>query len=157
MKGIATKKQIGLVVRIRVSPKDSMAVYDALVAVGLRPGDFTFPSAVSRFIANAAETFRTSNIIPSRDGFAFSDIMASFKDGTTAMPGRSAPVAVAAITPPHTYDPLTQDDMNYSVDPNVKFRRLMARKNACPDEWTSADEEDLQETMNAALGIVKGS
>ena len=157
MNGIATRKKVGTVISVRISPKDSMAVYDALIAVGLKPADFTFPSAVSRFITNAVETFCTSGIIPRRDGFEYSDIMTSFKDGTTSYKGQAVASAhiPSMVTAP---DPIKENDaMQASVDPNIKFRRLMAKKTSCPDEWTPADEDDLQETMNAALGISKGS
>lgn len=68
----------GKVISLRVNPKDCMSCIDVLEAAGLPIKNMSFAQVVSLALSSAMETFRTQQVIPTRDGFEFSEMMAPF-------------------------------------------------------------------------------
>jgi len=58
-----------------------MAVVDAAKKMGVRMQQVSFPQLVSLALSAALESFRQNGIIPERDGFEYSEMMAQFPDG----------------------------------------------------------------------------
>lgn len=69
----------GRVVRIRVNPTDCMAVLDVIEKLGLTPDRLSFDQAVRITLSSLLESVRKNGIIPTRDGFEYSDMMQSFR------------------------------------------------------------------------------
>lgn len=69
----------GRVARIRLNPKDCMSVVDVINAAGINTRGMSFASAVSLSLSSLMETARQSNLIPTRDGFDYLDMMQQFE------------------------------------------------------------------------------
>jgi len=70
----------GRVVRMRVSPKDAMAVADVCKAHAMPAMGFS--QSVSYTLAVLLETARTAGMIPERDGFEYNELMQQFLPST---------------------------------------------------------------------------
>lgn len=70
--------RVGRVARIRLSPRDCMAVVDILKHIGIHPTGMSFSQGVSITLSSALESFRQSKIIPTRDGFEYTELMRMF-------------------------------------------------------------------------------
>lgn len=68
----------GVVVSIRVNPKDCMGVLDVLEKAGIVTPGASFPSLISLALGSLLETARQNNMIPTRTGFEFSEMMAPY-------------------------------------------------------------------------------
>lgn len=65
----------GQVCKIRVNPKDCMAVIDVLTAAGVRLDGMSFAAMTSLALSSLLQTMRDQKIIPTRDGFEYLDMM----------------------------------------------------------------------------------
>ena len=71
----------GQVVRIRVNPKDCMSALDVLGVAGVPAENMSFSSAVSLAFSSMLEGMRQQGVIPTRDGFEFSQMMQKYLRG----------------------------------------------------------------------------
>ena len=96
----------GMVVRMRISPRDCMSILDAAEAAGMKADEFSFSALSSIVMSSILEGLRRSNTIPHRDGFEYLRMMEPFlnKKGaarqnmTAALYGKP----VLPISPPST-------------------------------------------------------
>lgn len=65
----------GRVVYIRVNPKDCMSAIDVCTKIGLNIKGMSFAQVVSVAFSSALEGLRQNAIIPSREGYEFSQMM----------------------------------------------------------------------------------
>ncbi len=94
----------GMVVRMRISPRDCMSILDAAEAAGMKADEFSFSALSSIVMSSILEGLRRSNTIPHRDGFEYLRMMQPFLDKkgaarqhmTTALYGKP----VMPISPP---------------------------------------------------------
>lgn len=68
----------GQVVSIRVSPKDCMSVVDAIKGNGFYTPGMSYPAMVSMILAASLESMRKQGLIPTRDGFEYTEIMGPY-------------------------------------------------------------------------------
>lgn len=80
----------GKVVRIRVSPADCMAVCDIVERLGGLPPGTSFAQAVSLALASAMQTLREHSVVPTREGYEFSQLMAKYPMGDSREARRRA-------------------------------------------------------------------
>ena len=75
----------GMVVRIRVAPKDCMSIVDAAQALGLQPTQYSMSALTSLVLGSLLEVQRKAGTVPTRSGFEYMSMMEPFKDrkGTT--------------------------------------------------------------------------
>ncbi len=158
--------KIGKAMYIRVSPKNCMAIADALKVAGLHPGDFTFSSATARVLDMLLAGLLRDGIVPTRDGFEFSSMMNEFiQQNKAALPSVSYKQPTQAVN--HS-----QGQVNHSqvampkmlavgsdyVEPSahpgsvqrraaVRFKELMTKKEHAPDSWTAEDAAELEGVM----------
>lgn len=68
----------GRVAQVRVSPADCMSICDVMNKLGINTPGLSFPQALSLTLSSALEAFRQNNVIPTRDGFEYTELMARF-------------------------------------------------------------------------------
>lgn len=69
----------GIVITLRVNPKDCMSVADLVQKLNAYTSGMSFSSAVSIALSSAMESFRVNSILPERSGFDYEQVMAPFK------------------------------------------------------------------------------
>lgn len=71
--------KIGKVVRIRLSPQDCLSVVDIVNQTNSYIPGMSFANAVSAALQTALATLRSLDIVPTRDGFEFLEMMQKFE------------------------------------------------------------------------------
>lgn len=82
MSGSAKQLRAGRVVQIRLNPKDCMTVVDIVTQIGAFQPGMSFSQATIIAFACMSETFRKNSIVPDREGFEYTKLMAEFPDTT---------------------------------------------------------------------------
>lgn len=150
--------KIGKAMYIRVSPKNCMAICDALKLAGLQPSDFTFSSATARVLDMLLAGLIRDKVIPERDGFEFLDMMSEFVQQNRAqLPSvsyrqptlredapRSHTVGTDAPASPVVLNTATTHEQRMA---NVRFKELMVKREHAPDSWTLEDEQELEQVL----------
>lgn len=68
----------GRTAMIRVNPKDCMGVADVMKLVGMEGRGLSFAASVSVALGALMETARKNNLIPTRTGFEYNELMQIF-------------------------------------------------------------------------------
>ena len=68
----------GEVVSIRLSTKDCMSVADLIHLTGIYYPGMSFSQAVALALSSSLQTMREANLIPTRDGFEYAELMEKF-------------------------------------------------------------------------------
>lgn len=74
----------GLVISLRINPKDCMSVVDVLAKTGTVIPGMSFSAMTALALSSLLETMRQQGKIPTRDGFEFSEMMAPYLSGKHA-------------------------------------------------------------------------
>ncbi|MFI5423123.1 MAG: hypothetical protein ACHQWH_04205 [Nitrososphaerales archaeon] len=137
--------KIGKAMYIRVSPKNCMAICDALKLAGLQPSDFTFSSATARVLDMLLAGLIRDGVIPERDGFEFLNMMGEFVQQNRAQlpsvsyrqptPREDAPISPVVLNTATTHEQRLA---------NVRFKELMVKREHAPDSWTEEDTRELE-------------
>ena len=85
----------GLVVRLRVNPKDCQSVLDLLDRVSIPHDNLSFSQCVSLALASLLETARTYKTLPEPDAFQYMNRMGKFYGRGHAMQGKRLAAANA--------------------------------------------------------------
>lgn len=102
----------GMVVRIRVAPKDCMSLVDTAQALGIQPTQYSMSALTSLVLSSLLEVQRKAGTVPTRSGFEYLSMMEPYtnRKGVTrqkmtdalykgqlqaAVSGLSQPVAAA--------------------------------------------------------------
>ena len=78
----------GRVVQFRLNPKDCMAVIDVIQKANAHIPGMSFAQAVAMAFSCMSETFRRYKLIPTRDGFEYSEMMLDFPSTSRGMKAR---------------------------------------------------------------------
>ena len=70
----------GTVVRLRVNPRDCLSCIDIAKQIGIYTKGMSFSAVVSLALSSMLEACRQQEIIPTRDGFEYDEMMAPFKE-----------------------------------------------------------------------------
>lgn len=139
------KFRAGEVVSIRVNPKDCMSCVDVVKKIGLPIQGGSFAIVVSSALASLLETFRQNNIIPTRDGFEFNEIMSAFPKTARASRARALAITETFHTvgssihiPPIIRNP----DFERK---KIQFDALAFRNENDPINVTDAEREEMLE------------
>lgn len=65
----------GMVVRIRVSPKDCMSIVDAAQVLGIQPTQYSMSALTSLVLSSLLEVQRKAGTVPTRSGFEYLSMM----------------------------------------------------------------------------------
>lgn len=68
----------GRTANIRINPKDCMSCIDVVKKTGINLQGASFAIIVSTALASMLESFRQNGLIPTRDGFEYAEIMATY-------------------------------------------------------------------------------
>jgi len=166
MSGSAKKMRPGRVVQVRLNAKDCMAVVDIIQQCHMFVQGMSFSHAASIAFACMAETFRKNEVIPTRVGFEYSDMMASFPPsikGRGAFQFKLHKTLTPQFSEEYTYptggleveqESETFKEPNPETHPNMEVRRLFrelkeldARKVVDPLNFDQA----LYDRLNAEL------
>lgn len=140
--------KIGKAMYIRVSPKNCMAICDALKLAGLQPSDFTFSSATARVLDMLLAGLIRDGVVPERDGFEFLNMMGEF-----VQQNRAQLPSVSYRQPTIREDaPAVQVASNTATTheqrlANVRFKELMVKREHAPDSWSTEDEQELEQVL----------
>ena len=135
-----SQRRVGRVVSIRLSPQDCMAVVDAAKKMGVRMQQVSFPQLVSLALSAALESFRQNGIIPERDGFEYSEMMAQFPDGREIRRGFAR--ALTADTP----------ETREMKNARIRLDELLLKAEADPLNMT----QELKDEMEQLTKLLRG-
>lgn len=65
----------GMVVRIRVAPKDCMSIIDAAQTLGIQPTQYSMSALTSLVLSSLLEVQRKAGTVPTRSGFEYLSMM----------------------------------------------------------------------------------
>lgn len=74
----------GLVISLRINPKDCMSVVDVLAKTGMIVPGMSFSAMTALALSSLLETMRQQGHIPTRSGFEFTEMMTPYLDGRHA-------------------------------------------------------------------------
>ena len=77
-KDVSWHRSVGFVTKIRLSPRDVMSCIDAVNAVGGGMQGMSLSATVKRGISIALATLRAEKVLPERDGFEYSQMIAPY-------------------------------------------------------------------------------
>lgn len=161
----------GLVVRLRVNPKDCQSILDLLDKVGVPYNNLSFSQCTSLALASLLETARTHKTLPEPDPFQFINRMGNFiGQGHTMQRKRLAAANAlgnigehfqapttepARPIPEHNFQPQLQHEMEQVVSADEmrarrRFSELYSKKDMWESgnrsiSWSSQDEEEYQQ------------
>jgi len=157
----------GIVVNIRVNPRDCMTVADLASRDKLAVEGMSFSSAVSLVFSALCQAAREMGAAPERSGFEFSEMMKMFSgtdrqrklDITNAVTNAGSEFKVRAINMPlgSAIKRFNEGTAKPARTPaqlkaEAKMRELFAQREAAPDSWNEASERELERTIAIAAG-----
>ena len=81
-KNVSWRRSVGFITRIRLSPRDVMSCIDAVNTVGVDMQGMSLSATVKRGISIALATLRAEKVLPERDGFEYSQMIAPYTNIT---------------------------------------------------------------------------
>lgn len=136
----------GEVVRMRVNTLDCMAVVDVLNKLGLQYQGMSFSQACSTALSSLLETMRVKGVIPRRDGFEYSDMMAPYATKTRGK--RKLDLAYmfnqptdSIQVPPLSVDDKPAQEMQGDLSPQERYQLLNSRRKE--GNLTAAEIQEL--------------
>lgn len=156
----------GMVVRLRVNPKDCQSVLDILDRVSIPYHSLSFSQCASLALASLLETARIHKNIPEPDPFQYMNRMEGFYGHGHSMQrkrigaanalgsiGESFQAPVVSITPVHTaqHEPLSLVPVNADeMRDRSRMSELYSKKDMYENgnrsvSWSDADEAEYQE------------
>ena len=142
----------GRVACIRVNPKDCMAILDVLKRIDYLPPGMSFAHGVSVALGSVLESLRQSGVIPTRDGFDYSEMMKFFPPDTKASRGRKLAITdvVQQAGEDVNYPPVVPDTPERARR-RLRFGEMRFRKEADPINWSEADQREFQVLVDEFL------
>jgi len=131
----------GRVARIRLNPKDCIAIVDVLKRLDLHPAGMSFSQGVSIVLSSTLESLRQHSIIPRRE-FEFTEFMAMFPPDRLVDRGRKVDITNAMWGEHVQVPPLVPEP------PDVKRRRLryeelLFKKKSDELNWTVEEQQEF--------------
>ena len=132
----------GLVISIRVNPKDVMAVIDVLDYLGIPKANLSFAQATKLVLASALESFRQQGIVPNRSGFEYSKMIEPFEQQNFNSRGAKLKSAKMLRQPGVEVRPVVEETPERKKR-RVRYEELLFRKRADDVNWTDADQQEF--------------
>jgi hypothetical protein len=83
-KSVAWRRSIGIVVRLRVPPRDVMSCIDCVQAAKAEMTGMSISAVIRRGMSIAMGTLRSNKVIPERDGYEYEQMVAPYDCRTGA-------------------------------------------------------------------------
>lgn len=154
----------GIVVSIRVNPKDCQSILDLMEKIEYKTVGNSFSHLVSMALSTLLETARQQGGLPEPDPFQYLNRLGPFIGGKRT--GRKLAVAKAMnelgasfkapVMPVEAKEAPSEPPMH---QPTAEQRRAVTRmqeleikREHAPDTWTTRDEEEYKECERVAFG-----
>lgn len=149
----------GEVVRLRVNPRDCLSCVDVVRRAGLSMKGMSFAQTVKLALAVLLESARRSNIVPTRDGFEFTEMMREFKDS------HSRKLEITEIIEKfgsELHVPAVEASGIPTTPANrarleAKVRELKSKRDADPDNWSAEEQALLEDVAFQLVELGKGN
>lgn len=157
----------GIVSSIRVNPKDCMSVIDVMEKAGVNIQGMSFSGMVSLALSSLLENCRTQNLIPTRDGFEFTEMVGPYLSQshakkvhvTKAIGNIGSEIKAPVIEQPKAQikefvqqkpvDPLTAAEQHAA---RVRLTELCRKKDMAGEGtgviWQTSDQEEYNQLYN---------
>lgn len=149
----------GRVVRIRINPKDCLSVADIVDKAQIYTNGMSFSQVVSLALSSMLEAYRQGALIPVRDGFEYTKMMARFGDNPKVDRGRKLAITQAiqmagseAVTPIPVVSVTAGAQTVAQRRAEIRLRELAMRKEAEPLNWSEEDEAEFLRVIAVASG-----
>jgi len=166
----------GEVVSIRVNPEDVMSCIDICLVAGIYVKGMSLAQVVRTALSGLLEGARTGNVVPHRDGFEYSEMIAKFivpghdvrklqisnvieqaevARGNVGLP--RSPMAIGMMQ--HAPAIITEDTPDVKRLKANLIRRQMeldSKKQADPDNFSTAEQEELTRAVQDYAVLLKG-
>lgn len=140
----------GLVVRLRVNPKDCQSILDLLDRVGVPHNSLSFSQCTSLALASLLETARTHKTLPEPDPFQFLNRMGNFIGQGHAMQKKRLAAANALGSIGESFHaPTTEPARQFHGDPCIHGVLYGAYCASCGSEHVGDDIPAAAEPMSA--------
>lgn len=135
----------GRVVKIRLNPMACMACVDVVNKVGAYRDGISFAQVVILALESAIAAFKANGLIPDRDGFDYSELMAPYKDQPHIDRARKLELT-------HIIEKMHKPIEAIVVDPTVarirrRYDELCFKSNNDPDNMDAAERAELQQLV----------
>ena len=153
----------GLVVSIRISPKDCQSIVALMDASGVSRQGQTFPAMVSLALSSLLQTARTAGTIAEPDPFNYWNEVGEYHKGRGREMDKEKIVQAASskITPPMSAivgksgDTAAVDDTGLSQigtvltsdvrQAGIRLKELLVKQEHTPDNWGDADQREFDQ------------
>ena len=133
----------GIVVTIRINPKDAMAVIDCLDFLGIPKHNLSFSQAAKLVLSSALESYRQQGTVPIRTGFEYSQMVEPFNRGGFA--SRGAKLATAKLLRGEHIQPEPIIPETYERRAKrLRYEELKFKKENAPLNWTEEEQEEFK-------------
>jgi hypothetical protein len=151
----------GIVSSIRVNPKDCMSVIDVMDKAGVNIQGMSFSGMVSLALSSLLENCRQQELIPTRDGFEFTEMVGPYLNQshakkvhvTNTIGSLGSRIQAPAIENPKMQikelvsakDPISAAEVR---EAGVRMTELLKKKDMAGEGtgviWQQSDEEEFQ-------------
>lgn len=135
----------GRTVRIRVNPTDCMSCLDVAKQVGYLKEGISFAEVVSIALRALLATVRQENIVPTRDGFEYSEMMAPYKDQPHL--DRALKVRLTKALKMHDIPAVVEEAVEHRRA-RIRFEELAFKSNTDPTNMSEEEVDELRRLTN---------
>lgn len=148
----------GLVVSIRISPKDCQSIVALMDASGVSRQGQTFPGMASLALSSLLQTARANGAIAEPDPFNYWNEVGEYHKGRARDKDKERIVQAASskITPPTVNAPpfgavdtgLSQIGTVLTSDvrqAGIRLKELLVKQENAPDNWSAADQQEFDQ------------
>lgn len=150
---MSMNRSLGFVAKIRLSPADVMSCIDCVDAVRGEMKGMSLSAVIKRGVAVALQTLRSNKVIPERDGYEYSAMIAPYNYLTKVekiaaghkMVMEDQQAQIHDMQPPSV--PLSrQAVVTTPIEERLTRQKgeMMLKKNADPLNWDKDDEAKLR-------------
>ncbi len=138
----------GDVVRMRINPKDSMRIVDALHRIGVDVaayhGTLSFSHATKMVLESCLMALEKDGLIPTRDGFEYTEMMAAFPRRDEAKQSRYKQIKFTQLDshPSHTTQPIVEDDFD-KAKRRIRYNELIIKHESDPINFDNSELIEL--------------
>ena len=143
-----TTVKAGRVVRLRISPKDCMRIVDALAKMGVDVrafgGALSFSHATKKVLESCLVALERDGIIPTRDGFEFSQMMIPFPLGEASVKVRATQIAFTKFEshPSYKAEPVVPETPERRSR-RIRYEELLFKRRADELNWSEEDQAEF--------------
>ncbi len=131
----------GKVLTLRIRPEDILTAFDVVKLAGADPTNYSLASITNSALSISFATLRKLNLVPTRDGFEYSEVLSSWEASRKARSVQletTTTLSSQVLTPLPTSTPQEETDRK-----EIRIEELRVKKQFNPKKWTAKDEAEL--------------